>query len=237
MAPAAYYKPMNIVITGASRGIGLATAQIFDKPGNKLFLAATTQESFDGAFQHAETFAADLTQHAGVKRLAAEISQAAGTIDVLINNAGVMTMKRFDDYTTEDIDQLIDLNLRSHILLTHALLPALRKSQRPQIVFMSSMAAKTSIVGESVYAATKSGITNFANTIRNEYGRGIRVSAVHAYGVDTWGAPDPENFLQASDVASAMEFIVTRPDTMLVESIDLSNPSQWRGGTAPWSPA
>ena len=101
---------------------------------------------------------------------------------------------------------------------------------------MSSMAAKSSIVGESVYAATKSGITNFANVLRNELGSEIRVSAVHAWGVDTWGAPKTEEFIQPQDVAQTMEFIVSRPATVMVESIDLSNPVQWRGAQAPWSP-
>jgi NADP-dependent 3-hydroxy acid dehydrogenase YdfG len=132
---------------------------------------------------------------------------------------------------------LLDLNLRSHILLTNALLPLLRKSDNPQIVFMSSMAAKSSIAGESVYAATKSGITNFANVLRNELGPEIRVSAVHAWGVDTWGAPKPEEFIRPQDVAEAMEFIISRPATVMVESIELGNPMQWRGGQAPWSPA
>lgn len=149
-----------------------------------------------------------------------------------------MIMKKFDQMSEADIAMILDLNLRSHMLLTHALLlPALRKSDNPQIIFMSSMAAKSSLVGESVYAATKSGITNFANVLRNELGLEIRVSAVHAWGVDTWGAPQPEIFIKPADVAATMELIISHPPTTMVESIDLGNPHQWRGGQAPWSPA
>lgn len=226
---------MNILITGASRGIGRATAKQFDTPENKLFLVATSTDSFEDTFQNATLFAADMTKPEEISRLANEISQA-GPVDVLINNVGVMVMKKFEEMTEADISLVLDLNLRSHLLLTRALLPELRKSDAPQIVFMSSMAAKSSIVGESVYAATKSGITNFANVLRNELGPAVRVSAVHAWGVDTWGAPEPQEFIQPADVASVMEFIVTRPATVMVESIDLSNPAQWRGGQAPWSP-
>jgi NADP-dependent 3-hydroxy acid dehydrogenase YdfG len=135
-----------------------------------------------------------------------------------------------------DINVMLDVNLRSHMLITRELLPMLRKSSNPQIVFMSSMAAKSSIVGESVYAATKSGVTNFASVLRNEFGSEIRVTTVHAWGVDTWGAPDPDNFIRPEDVAEAVEFAVTRPASVMVESIDLGNPTQWRGGQAPWSP-
>jgi NADP-dependent 3-hydroxy acid dehydrogenase YdfG len=227
---------MNILITGASRGIGLAAAKQLDIADNKLFLIAASQDSFKDSFHKAVLFGADLTKPQEVHDLADQIAAKADKIDVLINNAGVMVMKKFEQMTEEDINLMLDLNLRSHVLLTRGLLPLLRKSDKPQIVFMSSMAAKSSIVGESVYAATKSGITSFANVLRNELGPEIRVSAVHAWGVDTWGAPNPEEFIQPADVAATMEFIVNRPATVMVESIDLSNPHQWRGGQAPWSP-
>ena len=228
---------MNIVITGASRGIGRAAAKQFDKPGNKLFLIATSEASFKNEFPHASLFGADLTRPERVGDIASRILEEAGGIDLFISNAGTMIMKKFEQMSEEEVNALLDLNLRSHLLLTRALLPGLRSAGHAQIIFMSSMAAKSSLIGESVYAATKSGITNFANVLRNELAPNIRVSAIHAWGVDTWGAPNSQDFIQPADVAATMEFIATRPATAMVESIDLSNPKQWRGGQAPWSPA
>ncbi len=228
---------MNILITGASRGIGLATAKQFDKSGNKLFLVAKAKESFKDNFKNAVIIAADLTKPEDITKLAREVAGQTESLDVFIGNVGMFVSKKFEDMSAQDINDMLDLNLRSHILLTRELLPLLRKGNRPQIIYMSSMAAKSSIIGESVYAASKSGITNFANVLRNELGPNIRVSAVHAWGVDTWGAANSEDFIQPSDVASTMEFIITRPSTVMVESIDLSNPTQWRGSQAPWSPS
>src|ERR1700683_32164 len=229
---------MNILITGASRGIGFATARQFDQPGNNLFLVATAKGSFKQEFKHAgiHTFGVDPTNPEAIARLAAELAAEADQLDLLINNAGVMIMKKFEQLKTSEINLMLHLNLRAYMLVTHALLPLLRKSARPHIIFMSSMGAKSSIIGESVYDAAKSGVTNFANVLRNELGPNIRVSAVHAWGVDTWGAPNSSEFIQPADIAVTMEFIATRPDTVMVESIELGNVAQWRGGQAPWSP-
>jgi 3-hydroxy acid dehydrogenase/malonic semialdehyde reductase len=227
---------MNIVITGASRGIGLAEAKLFDTPGNRLVLVAKSVESFKGTFNHATLIAADLSTSEGIKGAAEQIATACDTVDVLINNVGVMIMKKFEDLSSDDVDTMLNTNLRSHMLLSQALLPLLLKSNGAQIVFMSSMAAKSFIVGESVYSATKSGVSAFANVLRNELGGKVRISTVHAWGVNTWGAAEPNDLMKPQDIAEAVQFIVSRPKTAVVESIELGSPVQWRGGQAPWSP-
>ncbi|MBC8487852.1 MAG: SDR family oxidoreductase [Bacteroidetes bacterium] len=83
------------------------------------------------------------------------------------------------------MNRLITLNLHSQLLLTKKLVPMLLKSKNPHIVFMSSMSAKNRIVGESVYAATKAGIMQFAHVLRNELAGKIRVSTIHSWGVNT----------------------------------------------------
>jgi len=230
---------MKILITGSSRGIGLAEAKIFDKPENELFLVATSLNSFNTpSFSNAKVhlFATNLTSEEEIKNLIKEISSITDGIDVLINNVGVMIMKKFESMTFQDIHKLIDLDLTSHILLTKFSLPLLHESRRPHIVFMSSMAAKSFIIGESVYSATKGAITNFANVLRNELAPKFKVTAVHAWGVNTFGFDKPELLLKPEDVAETVEFIVTRNKNFLIESVDLSNITQWRGSNAPWSP-
>lgn len=227
---------MKILITGATKGIGLAEAELFNKPENQLFIVARHTESLGNTFKDAVLINADLTKPEDIEGAVKQVKDRTSILDILINNVGVMVMKKFEDMQDEDINLILDLNLRSHILITKSLLPLLSKSDNPRVIFMSSMAAKASIVGESVYSATKNGITAFANVLRNERPVGIKVSTVHAWGVNTWGAKDNTGLLQANDIAEAVYFIATRPKEVLVESIDLGNISQWRGGEAPWSP-
>lgn len=227
---------MKIAITGASRGIGLTTSKQLNKTGNTLYLTASSKDSFKEHLPGAVELSGDLSTPEGVKKLADEIAAQTDSLDVLFNNVGVMIMKKFEQMTPDDINHLLNLNLRSHLLLTRQLLPLLEKSSNPQIIFMSSMAAKSSIVGESVYAATKSAITSFAGVLRNELSGKMRVTAVHAWGTNTWGADESIPLIKPEDIAEVVDFIIARPKTMMVESIDLSNPAQWRGGKAPWSP-
>lgn len=227
---------MKILITGASRGIGQAAAKALESPDNQLFLAATSKASFSKLSPQAKTFAVDLSKPDELHSFADELKQQTKTLDVLVNNVGVMRMSKFETMSETDISYLLDLNLRAHLLLTRSLLSLLLESDNPQIIFMSSMAAKSRIVGESVYAATKSAITAFAGVLRNELTGRAKVTAVHAYGVNTWDDEHPEKLLQPQDIAQVMQFIVTRPASVVVESIDLSNIHQWRGGEAPWSP-
>lgn len=226
---------MKIAITGASRGIGLSTAQRLSAD-NELYLTASSTDSFKEHVPRAIEINGDLSTLAGVDIVANSIMSQTDTLDVLFNNVGVMIMKKFEDMTPDDINHLLNLNLRSHLLLTRQLLPLLVKSENPQIIFMSSMAAKSSIVGESVYAATKSAITGFANVLRNELGGRVRVTAIHAWGTNTFGADESEPLIEPKDIGEVVEFIINRPNSMMVESIDLSNPRQWRGAQAPWSP-
>lgn len=227
---------MKIAITGASRGIGLATSRQLNKTSNTLYLTASSKDSFKEHLPGAVELSSDLAAPDGVKKLADEIAAQTDSLDVLFNNVGVMIMKKFEQMTPEDINHLLDLNLRSHLLLIRQLLPLLEKGNNPQIIFMSSMAAKSSIVGESVYAATKSAITGFAGVLRNELSGKMRVTAIHAWGTNTWGADESIPLIKPEDIAEVVDFIIARPKTMMVESIDLSNPYQWRGGQAPWSP-
>lgn len=226
----------KICITGASKGIGLAEARRFEQ-NNELFLHATSLQSFnDLKFPNAHLFGHDFTNTTQVEQFCNEIEQKTDKLDVLVNNAGLMFIEKFSDFPDEDIHTLISLNLHAQLLVTKKLIPLLLKSDAPHIVFMSSASAKNRIIGESVYAATKAGIMQFAHVLRNELAGKIRVSTIHSWGVNTWNDTDNNPILKPEDIAEAVEFIITRKRPFLVESMELGHETHWNGASAPWSP-
>jgi len=226
----------KICITGASKGIGLTEAKLLSG-NNELFLHASKKSSFDTiSFPNADFFSHDFTNLENVNVFVEELKQKTDSLDVLVNNAGLMFIEKFSDFPDKDIHTLLTLNLHAQLLLTKKLIPLLLKSKDPHIIFMSSMSAKNRIIGESVYAATKAGIMQFAHVLRNELAGKIRVSTIHSWGVNTWNDTEGAEILTPENIAETLEFIISRKRPFLVESIDLGHESHWNGAAAPWSP-
>ena len=199
-------------------------------------MASSLQSFKDKSLQKHHFFAADLSNQKEIKKLLRKIKSKTRTLDVLVNNVGFFTSKKFEKMSEDEINYFIDLNLKSHLFVTKGLLPLLKKSRNPQIIFMSSMAAKFTVIGESVYCATKAAITNFAQALRNELRGKMKVSIIHSWGVNTWGAEDDKTLLKPENIAEIVEFIITREKKFVIESIDVGSLHQWRAGEAPWSP-
>ena len=226
----------KICITGASKGIGLAEAKLLSK-SNELFLHATNISSFNNNnINNAHFFGQDFTDINNIEKFVNQLKEKTTSLDVLVNNVGIMVINNFSDFSDNDINSLITLNLHSQLLLTKKLIPMLLKSENPHIVFMSSMSAKNRIIGESVYAATKAGIMQFAHVLRNELANKIRVSTIHSWGVNTWGDDENVPILVPENIAETLEFILSRERPFLVESIELGHENHWSGANAPWSP-
>lgn len=227
----------KICITGASKGIGKAEAEIL-YADHELYLQATSLDSFqDLGLPNAKLFACDFADLTQIDHFVHELKSQTDTLDVLVNNAGFMTIDSFQHFSETLMHRMITVNLEAQLLLTQKLLPLLLKSNNPQIVFMSSMSAKNRIVGESVYAATKAGIMQFAHVLRNELAGKVRVSTIHSWGVNTWNDEADAAILKPEHVAETLQFILSRERPFLVESIELGHESHWNGALAPWSPS
>ncbi len=226
----------KICITGASKGIGLAEAKLLSKE-NELVLHASKKDSFkDITIENAHLFGHDFTQLENIDVFVKELQEKTESLDILVNNAGLMFIEKFSDFPDKDIHTLLTLNLHAQLLVTKKLIPLLLKSKDPHIIFMSSMSAKNRIIGESVYAATKAGIMQFAHVLRNELAGKIRVSTIHSWGVNTWNDTEGAEILTPENIAETLEFIISRKRPFLVESIDLGHEAHWNGAVAPWSP-
>jgi NAD(P)-dependent dehydrogenase (short-subunit alcohol dehydrogenase family) len=200
----------TVVITGGASGIGLAAADRFAAAGahvaildrNERELAAAAAR-LNGNGVRAVALAADVARSSDVQSAIDRIIGELGRIDVLVNNAGIAFARRIDEYTEEELDRLLAVNLKGAMLCTRAALPALRRSHGSIV----SVASMTGLVGQdngAVYSATKGGLVAMTKSLAIELARdGIRVNCVCPAGVDTplmreWAGtlPDPQAVLQ-----------------------------------------
>lgn len=174
------------VVTGASSGIGAATARKLHEAGARLVLHGRDRERLAELAERTSGFAlpADFADDAAVPAAAEEIVGRFPNVDVLVNNAGIGWAGPFGEMTGDDVRRLVAVNLTAPIELTRALLPAIRSPGR--IVFVTSIAGRTGVAGEAVYSAVKAGVDAFAESLRFELsGTGIGVGVVVPGVVDT----------------------------------------------------
>lgn len=179
----------SVLITGASSGIGAATARAMAAAGARLLISGRDQRRL--AAVAAETggtaLAADLTSAGEVAGLAnAALRAAPAGLDVLVNNAGIGWEGAFSDMPAAALERLIAVNLTAPLHLTRLLAPAMADRGRGHVVFVSSIAGATGVPREAAYAATKAGLNYFADSLRYELGpRRVRVSVVLPGVIDT----------------------------------------------------
>lgn len=213
----------NIVITGASKGIGREIAD--ELKGNNLFLVASSLSSFkDIKGKNIRLFEADLSDSFSINKLVKEIELSTGRVDALINNAGVFISKPFETVSEKELDEQIDVNFKAMYLLCKGLLPLLEKGKEPHIINISSIAALKPSKGTVIYGAVKAGVTGLSIGLRDELNpRSIRVSVIHPYGVNTWNDPHPEKLLKPSDIARLVKFILESDPNCQIDEVTVSS--------------
>jgi short-subunit dehydrogenase len=167
----------NVLLTGATGGIGHAIARALRQRGAELVLSGRRTDVLEplAAELGARALAVDLSQAGEVDRLVAE----AGEVHILVANAALPAAGRLESFTMEEIDRALNVNLRAPIALAHALAPAMVQRHSGHLVFMSSLSGKVSTAGSSLYNATKYGLRGFASSLRADLApHGVGVSAV-----------------------------------------------------------
>jgi short-subunit dehydrogenase len=169
----------RVLLTGATGGLGRAIARALHERGAELVLTARKLDALqafcDELGGRAEPLAADLAKRDDV----AALPGRAGSIDIFVHNAGLPGSGRLDSYSTDEIDRVLDVNLRAGIDITRALLPAMTERGRGHFVYVSSMSGKIPTIRASIYSATKFGLRGFAGALRDDLrGTGVGVSTV-----------------------------------------------------------
>jgi short-subunit dehydrogenase len=180
---------MVALVTGASSGIGAATATALAAAGARVLLAGRDQARLAGVAARTGglVLAADLAAAGGAAALAAAAFQAAPEgIVILVSNAGLGWSGPMSEMPAEKVCELLTVNLAAPIQLARLLMPGMIKRGRGRMVFVSSIAGVTGVAREAVYAATKAGLGTFAESLSYETRRnGIGVSLIVPGVIDT----------------------------------------------------
>jgi short-subunit dehydrogenase len=206
------------IVTGASSGIGAATARELARRGATVVLAArrvnelkAQEEAIRGAGGEAISIPTDVGDPALVALLADRTTVAFGRVDVLVNNAGVNWTRPLADTASEDVIRFLNVNLVGAMLLTHAVLPGMLERKHGAIVSVASLAGRVAI--EPLYSATKYGLRGFSLALRRQVaGTGVSVSLVSPGNIQTAMTRDVQARMPTPDlVATTIADLIVCP--------------------------
>lgn len=233
------------IVTGASSGIGRATAQLFAKEGAVVVVAARREkelkilvESIEREGGHALAICGDVSEESFAQRLVEETMELFGQLDIAFNNAGILgAMGPVTDMSKTDWDQVIETNLTSAFMAAKYQVPAMLSSGAGSLIFTSSFVGYTAgMPGMAAYAASKAGLIGLTKVLASEYGsQNIRVNSLLPGGTDTAAAEEFANTPEALEFVAnlhAMKRIAT-PEEIAQSALYLaSDASSFTTGSA-----
>jgi len=232
----------SAIVTGASRGIGRAIAEVLGADGYALTLTARKPDALAEAAQalsaqgyDVQHLAADVGDEAAIAAVVALHGERHGRLDVLVNNAGVGVGATAGEHATRSVDLQLAVNLRAIVLFYREALELLRvagaEHRRAQVVNLASIAGKSPQPWLSVYSATKAGVIAYTEAMNKELnGDGIRSVALCPGFVDTdmtefiRDSVPQEQMIRRSDVAAAVRFVLSLSPTAVVPEIVFQRP-------------
>jgi 3-oxoacyl-[acyl-carrier protein] reductase len=175
------------LVTGASRGIGAASAIALAKAGCDVAVnyrargdeAEAVCEQIRAAGRRAFAVCADVSRTKEAQKMVTLVASEMGTVSVLVNNAGVARVQKIEEITEEDWNEMVDVNLTSTFMVTQAVLPGMREQKWGRVINLSSVAAQTGGVVGPHYAASKAGMIGLTHSLANLMVKeGITVNAI-----------------------------------------------------------
>lgn len=239
------------LVTGASSGIGEATATALAAEGAHVAVAARRVDRLDALVKQIEQhggkalpIAADVADEAQVNAMVERTHSDFGRLDILVNNAGVMLLGPIEGADTEEWRQMVNVNVLGLMYATHAALPIMKQQNSGHIVNISSVAGRTARAGSGGYNVTKWGVVAFSEALRQEvYQQHIRVTTIEPGAVATElsehitddttrkelaGWLQSITPLESEDIAAAVLYAVTQPTRVDVNEILIRPTSQER---------
>jgi len=207
------------LVTGASSGIGAATAEKLAEAGAKVGLAARRTDKLEELKAKIEAkggdalvIPLDVVDQASVDAGVGTLIDAYGSIDILVNNAGLMPLSDVDQFKVEEWHRMVDVNVKGLLNITGAVLPQMIRQKSGHVFNMSSIAGRKVFKGLSVYCATKHAVAAFSDGLRMEVGatHNIRVTCIQPGAVATElydHITDPSYRQQMDELANQMTFL------------------------------
>jgi 3-oxoacyl-[acyl-carrier protein] reductase len=226
------------LVTGASRGIGRATALALARQGFRVAAIARRMDLLDELARQSIDLPvrilpvqADITIRSEVDAAVRTIADRFGRIDVLVNNAGVEMVKPVENVSDEELDATVDTNLKGAFYFVRAVVPLMKAQHSGLIINISSTAGQRGFAEDAIYCASKFGIVGFSDALDDELRKfGICVCCISPGAVNTdlasatWSPPDDPYrpyYLQPEDVARVIQFVASQPEHVAIESIVL----------------
>jgi 3-oxoacyl-[acyl-carrier protein] reductase len=228
--------PTTALVTGATQGIGRATAFALGRAGYRVGICARTAAKVQTLLAElgaegirAAGAPADVADPEQVGDALNQITGELGEIGILVNNAGVLIARHFEELTLEDWDVTMATNLRSLFVVTRAVLPSMRQKREGAIVNVASLAGRNGFVGGTAYAASKHAVLGFSRSLMLEVRKdNVRVITICPGSVDTGMLQDqpllrsdPRRILRPEDVADTILHALRLPDRALVSELDI----------------
>jgi 3-oxoacyl-[acyl-carrier protein] reductase len=226
------------IVTGASRGIGLAVAHRLGRLGAKLSLCARDRQKLESAAGElrasgaAGVFSAavDVTHGEQILAFVQDTEKALGAVGILVNNAGIGYFGPTHEATEANWDSVLDTNLKAVFLASKAVAPGMIERRGGHIVNIASLAGKNAFAGGGIYCASKWGLLGLTECMAEDLrGYGVRVSAICPGSVATDFSPrgkkDISKMLQSEDIAHVVAMIVTQAPQSFISEV-LLRPTQ-----------
>jgi NAD(P)-dependent dehydrogenase (short-subunit alcohol dehydrogenase family) len=228
----------TLVVTGVTSGVGLEIVRRFVALGDRVIglgrdgarLEAITRELGSERFWARQV---DVRMSSEVQRVFDGLKDQVERIDVLVNNAAVFKTAPFESFTIEDIDAIIDTNLKGTIYCTHQALPFLRRGSR--IVNMGSVSGTHGIENQAAYSSSKFGVEGFAESLGQELSkRGIHITTICPGGIATplWNEKNPYGgdvnvLLRCEDIVALVEHVAGLPERVVFKKAILFPSNEW----------